>query len=317
MHDPDEPFLCIYRLAVSEDTQIPLIPLLLPCLLTTMRSLNRSMPQCSSTASLTRVHAVSHFTSLQHISNSRLIALLPNYFISYFRHCILGPLISFPMPPLPPLQPLPRLAPVYNLDVADNLNMDIQLFAQPTKPTQRAPARSFSSTISGSTAISALTSDSDTSDIFSITPRNKANSVSTNASERPKIEISLSPPDQDVEGIQLERLRPGPSTPITGTHLSYILDSSSTDMTTAPSVPKALFPIQNLAALDERSSAMHLLKSYRTILASQEALWDELKDRLRNRREELKPFGWDDEEAFESEFQHRKKFEMLVSRYQK
>jgi hypothetical protein len=95
----------------------------------------------------------------------------------------------------------------------------------------------------------------------------------------------------------------------------YILDSSLSDSAIA-SIPPLLFPVEQLASLNERSLAMHLYRSYQMVLACQEAIWDELKDRLRNRREELQPFGWDDEEDFEEQ-QNRKKFEQLIMRYRR
>ncbi|KAG5647764.1 hypothetical protein DXG03_008487 [Asterophora parasitica] len=59
---------------------------------------------------------------------------------------------------------------------------------------------------------------------------------------------------------------------------------------------------------------MHLYRSYQSVLATQEAMWEELKDRIRNRKDELLPFGWDDDDELE-ELQSRKKFERLVERY--
>ena len=51
------------------------------------------------------------------------------------------------------------------------------------------------------------------------------------------------------------------------------------------------------------------------MLACQEAMWEELKDRIRNRREELVYFGWDDDEELEELTECRKKFEKLIERY--
>lgn len=67
--------------------------------------------------------------------------------------------------------------------------------------------------------------------------------------------------------------------------------------------------------LSERSLAMHLYRSYQSVLACQEAMWEELMDRVWNRKGELVPFGWDDDEELE-ELQSRKKFEKLMERFQ-
>jgi len=59
---------------------------------------------------------------------------------------------------------------------------------------------------------------------------------------------------------------------------------------------------------------MHLYRSYQLVLACQEEMWEELEDRIRNRKEELEPFGWEDDEEL-SILDHRKKFELLTDRY--
>ncbi|KAL1757302.1 hypothetical protein FB107DRAFT_209688, partial [Schizophyllum commune] len=51
------------------------------------------------------------------------------------------------------------------------------------------------------------------------------------------------------------------------------------------------------------------------VLGCQEAMWDELKYRIRNKSESLAPYGWDDDEDFE-ETHNRHKFETLIQRYQ-
>jgi hypothetical protein len=83
----------------------------------------------------------------------------------------------------------------------------------------------------------------------------------------------------------------------------------------ASALQLSLFPLERLESLSERSLAMHLYRSYQSVLACQEAMWEELDDRIRNRREELLPLGWSDDEELE-ELQNRKKFERLVERYQ-
>jgi hypothetical protein len=69
-----------------------------------------------------------------------------------------------------------------------------------------------------------------------------------------------------------------------------------------------------LQQLSERSLAMHLHRAYHDILACQEAMWEELKDRLRNKKDQLKHYGWDDDEELE-ELQNRKRFELLIERF--
>jgi len=61
---------------------------------------------------------------------------------------------------------------------------------------------------------------------------------------------------------------------------------------------------------------MHLYRSYQSVLACKEAMWEELKDRLRNRREELEPYGWDHDEEL-GELKSRKRFEKLIDRFKR
>lgn len=95
----------------------------------------------------------------------------------------------------------------------------------------------------------------------------------------------------------------------------YVLDSTLIASEKDSTPPGFLVPMDRLESLSERSLAMHLHRSFQIVMASQEAMWEELKDRIRNRKDELLPFGWDDDEELE-ELQSRKKFEKLVERYQ-
>lgn len=92
-----------------------------------------------------------------------------------------------------------------------------------------------------------------------------------------------------------------------------MLDGSLSENDDA-ALPRSLFPLEQLESLSERSLAMHLYRSHQSVLACQEAMWEELDDRIRNRKEELLPLGWSDDEELE-ELQNRKKFERLIERY--
>lgn len=75
-----------------------------------------------------------------------------------------------------------------------------------------------------------------------------------------------------------------------------------------------LIPMHDLMALAPDTLASQLYRAYEGVLACQEAMWEQLRDRIRNRPEELRALGWDDDEELE-EMQARKKFETLVQRY--
>ena len=69
-----------------------------------------------------------------------------------------------------------------------------------------------------------------------------------------------------------------------------------------------------LRGLSKRSSVMQLYYSYQSVLGCQEAMWEELKDRIRNRKEELIEYGWEDDDDLD-DLQGRRKFELLLERY--
>ncbi|GLB35880.1 putative O-methyltransferase [Lyophyllum shimeji] len=232
----------------------------------------------------------------QRFINLKPTAVLPSYFTTYFRQVTLGPVINFPMPPIPPPQPLlPQIvtSSIIGLD-ADTL--DPRASNMFPAPMNRPTSLSFSSTISASTT---STSVSNNPSVFSARPR------TTSASLASTCEF---PDSSSVSNDSIEP-KPSPSQPFK----RFRLDGSLSESEIA-ALPRSLFPVEQLELLSERSLAMHLYRSYQSVLACEEAMWEELKDRIRNRRDELLPFGWDDDEELE-ELQNRKKFERLVERY--
>ncbi|KAF8899036.1 hypothetical protein BD779DRAFT_1486712 [Infundibulicybe gibba] len=232
--------------------------------------------------------------------NTRPSAVLPSYFTTYFRQVTIGPVVHFPMPPLPPLQPLPpQIITSYVIEPSSN-TLDSRVSTYFPTPLTRPTSLSFSSTVSAST--NSTVDSSNNPSIFSSGPI--TNSIYSTAESSDSstlfdhINGSSHPPSKDVPAPTFKR---------------FMLDSSLTESEIA-ALPRSLFPVEQLTALSERSLAMHLYRSYQSVLACQEAMWEELKDRIRNRKEELVPFGWDDDEELE-ELQSRKKFERLVERF--
>ncbi|KAJ7619183.1 hypothetical protein DFH06DRAFT_1235568 [Mycena polygramma] len=251
-----------------------------------------------STSSDTTPHDHALLESLyKSVFESRFInlnptAVLPSYFTTYFRHVTLGPVVSFFMPPLPPLPPLPpQIITSYvvdpNSDTLDSRTSTV--FASPHEV--RPISLSFSSASTGST-----TESSQASSLFTGT-RRKSSSVSTYDSP-----TTLSATHSN--GTPDDAKAPAP-------FKNFLLD---TEMVGEEQVKSYSARRNQLDLLNDRSLAMHLYRSYQIVLACQEEMWEELKDRIRNRKDELKPFGWDDDEELE-ELQSRKKFELLVDRY--
>lgn len=193
------------------------------------------------------------------------------------------------MPPLPPLQPLPPQIITSYVIGPDSDTLDPRTSTVFPSPNEVRPTSlSFSSASTGSTADS-----SQVSSLF-MGSRKKSSSVSTYDSTAPSNGI----PDP-------------PKTP--APFKNFVLDMGMDGE--EPAVSPDRIPLRNqLTLLNERSLAMHLYRSYQIVLACQEEMWEELKDRIRNRKDELKPFGWDDDEELE-ELQSRKKFELLIDRY--
>ncbi|KAJ3725582.1 hypothetical protein DFJ43DRAFT_1002537 [Lentinula guzmanii] len=227
--------------------------------------------------------------------NMKPSAVLPSYFSTYFRQVTLGPVLSFFMPPLPPLQPLsPRMATAYTIEPSglDAERRSVTNTAPPSSSPTRPISVSFSSAMSKESSSS--TSES------SLGSRERSHSSPLKPSEALS-SIAVSDTDDLSEDI--------PSPTPRGL---YALEANGLADKTAPRLP--FVAVERLDSLTERSLAMHLYRAYNYVLGCQDALWEELKDRIRNRREELEPFGWEDEEEFE-EVQNRKKFERLLERY--
>jgi hypothetical protein len=235
---------------------------------------------------------------LQYTENL-FLAILPSYFTTYFRQVTLGPVLNFPMPPLPPMRPLsPQLVTAYaisSLDVLDTHSWSNPSSSSP--PHSKRPASlSFSSSVS--TTTNSTTASSNGPSLLSNRPRTASASWGSPLSSLVSQTSPSSPPkaplNSPVKPFTLDRSSDG---------YDYIASS------------QPLFAMERLMTLSERSLAMHLYRSYQSVLACQEAMWEELMDRVWNRKEELVPFGWDDDEELE-ELQSRKKFEKLMERFQ-
>jgi hypothetical protein len=234
-----------------------------------------------------------NLASNSQITTHVILAVIPNYVSMYFTHITLGPVLCFSMPPLPPLQPLPPQE-----------KNRMSLFSLPSVARDRA-----STVVSMSDASSTTIGRPSSSSFSSILSGTTANSIST---------VTFA-----GDAICPERSRSLDSAydaqTINGHHSSkcqiYFLDNSLEESPVGNS-SGGLLSINKLDSLNERFLAMQLYHSYQSVLSCQEAMWEVLKDRIRNRREELLTYGWDDDEEI-AELQSRKKFEKLVDRYRK
>ncbi|EGN93139.1 hypothetical protein SERLA73DRAFT_190006 [Serpula lacrymans var. lacrymans S7.3] len=243
--------------------------------------------------------------------NLRPTAILPIHFTSNFRRVISAPIMHFRMPPLPPPLPPPKSLPRSTLLEPDD--EPDEKTPQPedvdnddTPPKTRPVSVSFSSTKSSTTSTSTRES---TSSLFSSTC--------------PTSDTTFATSDTQDPSCQADSSSPSPSTKSLGTNKSdsqcmqaplYIVDSSAAESTgTKPSL--SLVPLEELDKLSERSLAMQLYWSYKSVLACKESMWEELVDRMRNRRDELVALGWESDEEL-AKLQGRVKFETLINRYE-
>jgi hypothetical protein len=100
-----------------------------------------------------------------------------------------------------------------------------------------------------------------------------------------------------------------------GLHHKRPLVYSSTRENPAIGPEDRIVPEHLLNELSERSLAMHLFRSFQNVMSSQESMWEELKDWVRNKRDVLKELAWEDDGDLE-EPNIRRKFEKLLERYQ-
>ncbi|KAF7342811.1 UBIQUITIN-CONJUGAT-2 domain-containing protein [Mycena sanguinolenta] len=277
-------------------------------------------------------------------------AILPSYFTTYFRHVTLSPVINFSMPPIPPLQPpSPQIASSSVIDSNEfsssaspshwlrptSVSSVASTSTDSTAVSSRASISSVSSTASGSTAVSSRVS------IFTRWREKQSLSVSTHDSsdtamtvinELPDPPKTTSVPrnfvlditekfgsDMEMDGeepvVSPEEPVVSPEEPVMSPEKPVVPPEEPVVSPEEPVASPEQIPFRNrLDLLNERSLAMHLYRSYQLVLACQEEMWEELKDRIRNRPDELKSFGWDEDEELE-ELQDRKKFEILIGRY--
>lgn len=228
--------------------------------------------------------------------NTRPTAVIPIYFTSTFRQVHSIPNIKFPVPPFPPPMPLPNQKHPPSFSLADSsASRPDELSQPPTRPA----SSSFSSLVTSNSSSPLLThpGTSQTSFASSIFPDGRV------LPEALRRELSASSSQS------------GDSTPPANKRPTSDF-VSSTDSTSIGSHTE-LIPHDKLAQrLTDHTLAIHLYRAYQGVLACQESMWEELKDRIRNRKDSLQAFGWEDDEELEGLKLSRQKFERLVERYQ-
>ena len=188
------------------------------------------------------------------------------------------------MPPLALLQPLPEQT--FSDMINHNLAPPSATETSALDSSQHPHSHSFSSAL-----------PSDTSDNAPL--------------PRPPSRLTLGPASLNTDEITARAIVPQlPSHHAYHPFKKFIIDDEKENKW-----PHSLIPLDRLDALNERSLSMQLYKSYQTVLACQEAMWDELMFRLSNKKDELFLLGWNDKGL--GELHARQKFEMLLERFRR
>ncbi|TDL28128.1 S-adenosyl-L-methionine-dependent methyltransferase [Rickenella mellea] len=116
------------------------------------------------------------------------------------------------------------------------------------------------------------------------------------------------PPTSDCDS-----LRNSPCSETFPSPVQPYYSSPSDDTSIGYEAQTALLPMSALSKTTDLGLALHLHRSCHSVLACQESMWEELKDRIRNREEQLKLLGWNDEEL--EGHRSRQRFETLIDRY--
>lgn len=76
-----------------------------------------------------------------------------------------------------------------------------------------------------------------------------------------------------------------------------------------------LLPMTDLVDLDDHTLFLQLHRAVVTVLSAKEAMWEELKELMKQERNSLYIYGWEENEF--DERSSRKKFNCLVERYKR
>lgn len=202
-------------------------------------------------------------------------AILPSYFSTYFRQVQCSPVINFPVPPLPSI-------PTYNIAASRRFISPSSLASQTRSLRSHRQERSQSST--------------------------SESSVYNNSSDDDDEQLvqQRTPPSSEDESEELSKASNN------SVYVQPYFSSPSDDTTIGDA--SALLPISALSQASGFSLALQLHRMYNLVLACQESMWEVLNDRIRNREQELKDLGWDDDDL---EADHaRQRFEKLLERYE-
>lgn len=202
-------------------------------------------------------------------------AILPSYFSTYFRQVQCSPVINFPVPPLPSI-------PTYNIAASRRFISPSSLASQTRSLRSHRQERSQSST--------------------------SESSVYNNSSDDDDEQLvqQRTPPSSEDESEELSKASNN------SVYVQPYFSSPSDD--TSIGDASALLPISALSQASGFSLALQLHRMYNLVLACQESMWEVLNDRIRNREQELKDLGWDDDDL---EADHaRQRFEKLLERYE-
>ncbi len=201
-------------------------------------------------------------------------AIIPSYFSTYFRQVLCSPVINFPMPPLPSV-------PTFNIATSRRFS-DASPSDLPRAPAGRGPRKE--STCSTTSQFSTISFEGEADE---------------NAIQQ------RTPPTSDDEAPSSEKAPK--SAPLVMPYYTSRSDGSTRGEASQ------LLPLSSLSQSSQFMLALQLHRSYNFVLACEESMWEVLNDRIRNREEDLKRLGWDDDDFDSPHARHR--FDTILERY--
>ncbi|KAI8990481.1 hypothetical protein BD414DRAFT_535785 [Trametes punicea] len=252
---------------------------------------------------------------------------LPGYFGAFFERVLSPPVLKFSTPPLAPFAPLavadgaskqasqadrnctsdPGSGSVSSLlsPIMTGNTLDRSSSLSPTS-TQPTSAGSVRATISPSPSMTSL-------------HEKHRNGVSTGDNEPPHSTRRDSEAKSEHSMVSQAGSHSSVGSGSAGAKASrrpsVMLFASSEESTSLGGEHAIdLIPFDSLQAQEEHSQFMHLYRAVTSVLATKEAMWEELEARVAARDPELVRFGWREEDY--NERASRARFELAVDQYQ-
>ncbi|KAI0361391.1 hypothetical protein OH77DRAFT_1516362 [Trametes cingulata] len=312
-----------------------------------------SYPESFDTSQLAHEHefleTLFHDVWANRFINPTPSSCLPGYFGAFFDRVLSPPVMNFSTPPLAPFAPLPgvntnsmgthhtrssngspepsgsagSMSSLLTPLMIDNV-LDLSLSHSPTS-TQPTSAGSVKEAISPSPSMSSLRQERALNGITNTSGNGIANGNGNgngagNGNGHNGTPAKSARRDSEAKSVRSTNSHTGShssshSASRASRRPSVMLFASSEESTSVGGEHAIdLVPFDSLQSQGEHAQFMHLYRAVTFVLSTKEAMWEELLARVEARDEELKRFGWREEDY--SEQASRARFELAVDQYQ-